>query len=294
MTAELTCLGRRSLYLDICGHEMHVSEWGERNAPALVMWHGLARTGRDFDVAARHFARRYRVICPDTLGRGLSGWSANPDRDYTLEAYADHAVALLTVLGIERCKWVGTSMGGLLGMSLAAGPLKRRIERLVVNDIGPRPNPAAITRIRAYVTARPSFANMREFEAFLRRIYLPFGPLGDREWRAMAETSARRRDDGSITVHYDPEIMRVFADQPDGLHCWPVWDGVDCPTLVLRGEDSDVLLPEVAEEMTRRGPGASLVTLPGCGHAPMLNVPDQIQVVENFLAERGSSGEPHI
>lgn len=284
MTVTGPGLGRRSLYLDICGHEIHVTEWGERDAPVLVMWHGLARTGRDFDTAARYFARHYRVICPDTLGRGLSGWSSNPDRDYTLEAYADHAVALLTVLGIERCKWVGTSMGGLLGMNLAAGPLKRRIERLVVNDIGPRPNPAAITRIRAYVTARPSFANMRELEAFFRQIYLPFGPMTDQEWRVMTDTSARRRDDGTITVHYDPEIMRVFADRPEGLNCWPVWDGIDCPTLVLRGEHSDVLLPEVAEEMTRRGPGATLLTVPGCGHAPPLNVSGQILPVETFLA----------
>jgi pimeloyl-ACP methyl ester carboxylesterase len=152
-----------------------------------------------------------------------------------------------------------------------------------MNDIGPRPNPVAITRIRAYVTARPSFASMRELELFLRQVYKPFGALTDAEWRAMANSSARRRDDGRITVHYDPEIMAVFAAQADGLNYWPIWDGVSCPTLVLRGEESDILLPEVAEEMTRRGPGAQLVTLPGCGHAPMLNVPSQIEVVERFL-----------
>jgi pimeloyl-ACP methyl ester carboxylesterase len=284
MTAKMTGLGRRSLYLDIYGHEIHVTEWGDTSAPALVMWHGLARTGRDFDTAARHFSSRYRVICPDTLGRGLSGWSTMPDRDYTLDTYADYAIAMLEQLGVDRCKWVGTSMGGLLGMVLAAGPMKRRIERLVINDIGPRPNPVAMTRIRAYVTARPSFANMRELETFLRQIYMPFGALSDPEWRTMTDTSARRRDDGSITVHYDPEIMRVFADQPDGLNYWAAWDGVGCPTLVLRGVNSDVLLPEVAEEMTRRGPGAQLVTVPGCGHAPYLNVPNQIKLVEQFLA----------
>lgn len=276
---------RRSLYLGIDGHEIHVTEWGDPTAAPLVMWHGLARTGRDFDTAARHFAARYRVICPDTLGRGLSGWSANPDRDYTLDGYAGHALALLEQLGIDQCRWLGTSMGGLLGMHLAAGPLKKRITRLVINDIGPRPNPAAVTRIRAYVTARPSFKDMRELETFLRQIYLPFGALSDHEWRVMVDTSARRRDDGRITVHYDPEIMRVFAEQSDKMHYWPIWDGVSCPTLVLRGEASDVLLPEVAEEMTRRGPGAQLVTVPGCGHAPFLNTPDQIAAVERFLAE---------
>ncbi|RAU21543.1 alpha/beta hydrolase [Paramagnetospirillum kuznetsovii] len=276
---------RRSLFLDAYGQEIHVSEWGQPDGPVLVMWHGLARTGRDFDTAARYFSDRYRVLCPDTLGRGLSGWSAMPDRDYTLECYGDHAMAILDQLGVDHCHWLGTSMGGLLGMALAAGKMKRRISRLVINDIGPRPNPAAVTRIRAYVTARPSFANMRDFETFLRQIYLPFGLLSDAEWRDMAETSARRRDDGRITVHYDPEIMRVFADQSDNLHYWPEWDGIDCPTLVLRGENSDVLLPEVAEEMTRRGPGAQLVTVPGCGHAPYLNVAGQLRAVEAFLTE---------
>lgn len=274
---------RRSRYFDVGGQELHVIEWGSPDAPVLVMWHGLARTGNDFEVAARYFAPRFRIICPDTIGRGLSSWSSQPDRDYTLEAYADQAVSLLQQMEVEHCRWVGTSMGGLLGMMLAAGPLKRRIERLVINDIGPRPNPVAITRIRAYVTARPSFANMRELETFLRQIYLPFGALSDQEWRTMAETSARRRDDGRITVHYDPEIMRVFAAQPDNLNYWPLWDGIICPTLILRGEASDVLLPEVAEEMTRRGPGGRLVTVPGCGHAPMLNVPSQIAVLEDFL-----------
>lgn len=274
---------RRSCYVDVGGHELHVIEWGAPDAPVLVMWHGLARTGNDFDVAAAHFSARYRVICPDTIGRGLSSWSSRPERDYTYDAYMDHACSLLRQMGIGRCRWVGTSMGGLLGMMLAAGPLKGRIERLVLNDIGPRPNPAAIARIRAYVTAPPSFAHMRELEASLRQIYQPFGALSDQEWRALAETSARRRDDGRLTVHYDPEVMRVFARQADDLNYWAVWDGVACPTLILRGEASDVLLPEVAEEMTRRGGGAALVTVPGCGHAPMLNRPGQIAVLGHFL-----------
>jgi pimeloyl-ACP methyl ester carboxylesterase len=274
---------RRSLYFDIGGHEIHVSEWGLSHAPVLVMWHGLARTGRDFDVAARHFSSRYRVICPDTLGRGLSGWSGQPDQDYTYPAYTEQARQLMDRMGVGECLWYGTSMGALLGMMLAAGPMAGRIRRLVMNDIGPRPNPVAITRIRAYVTKRPDFGGLRELEAYLREVYKPFGALSDAEWRAMAETSARRRDDGRITVHYDPEIMRVFAAQADNLDYWPIWDRVTCPTLVLRGEASDVLLAEEAEGMTRRGPRARLVTVPGCGHAPMLNVDSQIQVVEDFL-----------
>lgn len=273
----------RSLYRSIAGHEIHVTEWGAPTAPAVVMWHGLARTGRDFDTIAAHLSSRFRIVCPDTIGRGLSSWSSDPDNDYTLAAYAGHAVELLDGLGIDRCRWVGTSMGGALGMIAAAGPLKDRIERLVLNDIGPSLNPAAVERIRAYVTTVPDFATMTELEKFLRLVYTPYGCLTDEEWRRMAETSARRRDDGRITVHYDPQVMEVFARHADAYELWPVYDAITCPTLALRGESSDLLLAETFAEMGRRGPKAHLVTIPGCGHAPALNTPDQIEEIARFL-----------
>ena len=273
----------RSRYLHVAGHEIHLTEWGDDSAPALVMWHGLARTGRDFDILASHFSGRYRVICPDTIGRGLSGWSTSPQRDYTLAAYMEHALGILEALAIPTMTWIGTSMGGALGILLAAGPLRGRVERLVVNDIGPTLNPAAVERIRAYVTQVPDFATMAEFEAFLRLVYKPYGQLSEAEWRRMAETSARRRDDGRITVHYDPKVMTVFAESAGSYEIWPEWDAISCPVLALRGAESDLLLPEVADEMTRRGPRARLVTVPGCGHAPALNVPSQIGLIDDFL-----------
>ncbi|MBI3444685.1 MAG: alpha/beta hydrolase [Magnetospirillum sp.] len=273
----------RSRYYAVGGYELHVTEWGDAASPALVMWHGLARTGRDFDILASHFSNRYRVICPDTLGRGLSSWSAAPDTDYTLDAYMIHAERLLDIMGIEGLTWIGTSMGGALGMLLAAGPLRDRIRRLVVNDIGPTLNPAAVERIRSYVTQSPDFAGMAEFEGFLRLVYKPYGQLSDEEWCRMAESSARRRDDGRITVHYDPDVMRVFAASAGAYEIWPAWDAITCPVLALRGAQSDLLLPEVAEEMTRRGPKARLVTVPGCGHAPALNIPAQIRLIDDFL-----------
>lgn len=275
----------RSRYIAALGREFHITEWGDEGAPALVMWHGLARTGRDFDTLAAHLAGRYRIICPDTLGRGLSGWSRAPRRDYTLVTYMRHALAILEALGVEKLDWIGTSMGGALGMLLAAGPLKGRMGKLVMNDIGPTLNPVAVERIRAYLTQHPSFRTMTEFEAFLRQVYRPYGYQTDDEWRRMCETSARRRGDGRITPHYDPAVMRVFAETAGDYETWAEYDRVECPTLVLRGESSDLLLPEVAEEMTRRGPMARLVTIPGCGHAPVLNVPGQIGVIEDFLAD---------
>lgn len=273
----------RSLYLPVAGHELHVAEWGDPAAPAVVMWHGLARTGRDFDTIAATLAPRWRVICPDTIGRGLSSWSSAPDADYTLAAYAAHAAEMLDLLGVATCRWVGTSMGGALGMIAAAGPLRGRIERLVLNDIGPSLNPAAVERIRAYVTMVPDFATMLEFERFLRLVYIPYGRLTDEEWRRMAETSARRRGDGRITVHYDPKVMEVFARHADAYELWPAYDAVACPTLALRGETSDLLLPETFAEMATRGPRARLETIPGCGHAPALNTAEQIGLVADFL-----------
>ncbi len=275
----------RSLYLTVAGHEIHLTEWGDPAAPALVMWHGLARTGADFDTAARHFSDHLRVICPDTIGRGLSGWSADPERDYTLASYVAHAVELLERLEIERCRWVGTSLGGLVGMVAAAGPLRGRIERLVLNDVGPVVNPVALERIKAYVTRMPDFPTLMELEAFVRVVYAPFGSLTDDEWRRLAETSARRRDDGRWTLHYDPRVMTVLAARMDEepVDLWPVYDAVDCPTLVLRGAESDLLTAETAQAMTRRGPKAHLVTVPGCGHAPALNVVGQLAELDAFL-----------
>ena len=274
----------RSEYLPLCGQQIHVTRWGDPGLPALVMWHGLARVGRDFDTAARHLSQRFHVICPDTLGRGWSSWSDQPDRDYTIPAYVDHAGSLLDALGIGSCAWVGTSMGGLVGLAAAAGPLQGRISRLVLNDVGPELPVPAVERIKAYVTRMPDFPGMAEFEAFMRLAYAPYGPQTDAEWRRMAETSARRRDDGRITVHYDPKVMTVFADSIGGFDAWAVYDAIACPTLVLRGAESDLLTTDIADRMTRRGPRPRLVTVPGCGHAPALNSPEQIGVLEQFLS----------
>lgn len=279
-------LSPRSSYLPIAGHEIHLTSWGDPAAPTLVLWHGLSRTGRDFDTLARHFADRFHVLCPDTIGRGLSTWSVSPDTEYTIPVYCLHATELLDRLGIARCGWVGTSMGGLIGMALAGTPeTAPRIERLVLNDVAPQLNQVAIERIKAYVTIVPEFANLTEFEAFLRTVYVPFGHLTDDEWRLMAETSMRRRDNGRISSHYDPAVMRVFAEHPPGSDLWDLFDAITCPVLALRGEVSDLVEVQVAEEMTRRGPRARLVTVPGCGHAPALNTAEQIAVLEGFVGQ---------
>lgn len=275
-----------SNYVVCEGRELHYLEWGARHAEAVIAWHGLARTGRDMDEIAAHLARRYRVICPDTIGRGLSQWSPEPEKEYCLAFYGRLAVSLMEQLGIESAHWIGTSMGGAIGIHLAAGPLRGRIRRLVLNDIGPKLGAAAVARIRAYAGNPPQFDRVSELEQYFRTVYRPFGWLSDAQWRRLTETSARRTPEGKVTPHYDPKMVLQFTLHPHDYDQWEAWDAIDVPTLCLRGEASDLLLPEVAEEMRKRGPKAVVVTIAGCGHAPALNVPEQLALVERFLAGR--------
>ncbi len=273
-----------SHYLRCCGREIHYVEWGSKDTPPLILWHGLARTSRDFDDLAAALAGTYRIICPDTIGRGLSQWSTDPDNEYQFAFYTRIAQELVDQLGITQTRWVGTSMGGATGMVAAASTLKGRISHLVLNDIGPATAASAIERIRSYAGNPAEFDTVTEFESYLRLIYKPYGWQSDTQWRGMAETSVRRLPSGRITAHYDPAMVRQFIMHPNDYERWQEYDALDMPTLVLRGETSDLLLPETAQAMTQRGPRAQLAVIPGCGHAPALNVPEQIELVRNFLA----------
>jgi pimeloyl-ACP methyl ester carboxylesterase len=276
----------KSHYLVCEGRELHYTEWGAKHPEAVIAWHGLARTGRDMDDIAAHLSTRYRVVCPDTIGRGLSEWSPQPEKEYCLDFYARLAVSLLDQLGIEQAHWLGTSMGGAIGLRAAAGALKGRIRRLILNDIGPELGPAAVERIRAYAGNPPQFQRASEIEQYFRSIYKPFGWLSDEQWRRLAETSARRTSEGKLTPHYDPRMVLQFVHHPRDYDQWEAYDALDIPTLCLRGETSDLLLPEIADAMRSRGPRAVVVTIPGCGHAPALNVPDQFALAERFLNGR--------
>lgn len=274
----------RSDYIAAGGFELHVTAWGQPRNPAVVMWHGLARTGRDFDEAARALSDTYFVICPDTLGRGLSSWARDPSVDYSYRTFGDTALAMLDHYGIDRMRWVGTSMGGLIGVTLAAGRLKERITHLVVNDIGPDIPEAGAGRIVSYVGNPPLCDTVAELEAWLRKSYAPFGTNTDAFWRRMADTSARRTDKGRITVHYDPQIVTQFTHHRGDLDVWDSYDAVTAAMLLIRGEDSDVLAEDVAHRMTERGPRPRLVVMPGCGHAPTLVGEAEIAMLREFLA----------
>ena len=281
----------RSQYLTCAGHEIHYTEWGSQHGPTVMAWHGLARTGRDMDELAGHLSSRFRVICPDTIGRGFSQWSSDPGNEYQLSFYARLAAELFDQLGIASAHWVGTSMGGSIGTVCAGGllqpRLKGRIRSLVLNDNAPRLAAAAIERIRAYAGNPPAFASMGELEAFYRQVYKPFGWLSDAQWRRLAETSARRLPDGRWTPHYDPAMVRQFIDHPNDYDIWAHYDAIEVPVLCLRGAESDLVLPDATEEMLRRGPGlrglTQIVEVAGCGHAPALNVPEQLDLVTSFI-----------
>src|SRR5947207_11512514 len=260
-----------SHYLRCEDRELHYTEWGADQRDTVIAWHGLARTCRDMDDIAAHLAQRWRVICPDTIGRGLSQWSPQPEREYCLAHYVKLAVSLVNQLGIERCHWLGTSMGGAIGTLAAAGPLRGRIQRLVLNDNGPQLADAAIERIRSYAGNPAAFATVSELEQYFRTVYKPYGWLSDAQWRRLTETSVRRLPDGRVTPHYDPAMVMQFTHHDNDYLRWDEWDSLDLPVLCLRGEHSDLLLRETADAMRNRGPRALVIEIPACRHAPALN-----------------------
>jgi len=273
-----------SKYLRCEGRELHYTEWGAQHDETVIAWHGLARTCRDMDDIAAHLAQRYRVICPDTLGRGLSQWSPEPEREYCLAFYVKLAESLVNQLGLERFHWLGTSMGGAIGTLAAASRLRGRIRRLVLNDNGPQLADAAIERIRSYAGNPAAFATVSELEQYFRTVYKPYGWLSDAQWRRLTETSTRRLPDGRVTPHYDPAMVMQFTHHTDDYLLWDAWDSLDLPVLCLRGESSDLLLAETADAMRQRGPRAVVIEIADCGHAPALNTPAQYALVERFLA----------
>ncbi len=264
-------------------HRVHYTEWGDPTNPkVLICAHGMTRTCRDFDFLAAALERDYRVICPDVVGRGESDW-LDDKSDYTYPVYINDLAMLLARIDAERIDWVGTSMGGLIGIFLASYP-RTPIHKLLVNDAGPRLPAAGLKRIADYVGRVIAFDSIEQMSDALRVFAAPFGKLTDERWRHMIVHSARRLEDGRYAMAYDPGIADVFKTMElKDIDLWPVWDAIRCPTLVLRGVYSDVLDHADAIAMTERGPKAQLIEFPGMGHAPALMSDDQIAVVRDWL-----------
>ena len=257
-------------------------EWGPVDGMPVVCVHGLTRNGRDFDALAMHLARcGRRVICPDVFGRGFSDWL--PDGAlYAVPTYA-HAFQQFLAQLPQPFDWVGTSMGGLIGMAVGAMP-GAGPRRMVLNDIGPFLPAAALRRIAAYLALTHDFAGMEEVETHLRLVHAGFGELPDAAWRHMAETSARRTPAGRLVLHYDPAIAAPVTNTAiTDIDLWPVWKALPQPILVLRGAESDLLDEATAAAMAAR-PGTQLLTVPRCGHAPALIDPGQTLPIVEFLS----------
>lgn len=269
-------------------HRMAYWEWGAQDNPrVLVCVHGLTRQGRDFDALARHMAGHYRVVCPDVVGRGESDWLNDPSA-YALPQYVADMVVLLARLNAAQVDWVGTSMGGLIGMALASLP-NSPIRRLVLNDVGPSLEWSALSRIGTYVGQAMQFDDEISAARALRALSLGFGDFSDEAWLALSRPMFRAANGGGIRLHYDPRIANNLQALTPALatagevQLWDAYDRLRLPTLVLRGAESDLLSAETATAMAARGPKARVVTLAGVGHAPMLDRPAQIAPVEGFL-----------
>jgi pimeloyl-ACP methyl ester carboxylesterase len=278
---HVQCLGARGL------HRMAYWEWGDPAARSVVVCvHGLSRQGRDFDTLARALRGDFRVVCPDVAGRGESDRLADPV-GYQLAGYVADMVTLLARLDATSLAWVGTSMGGLIGMALAALP-KSPIERLVLNDVGPAIDAAGIARIASYIGLPLTWASEDEAADYLLGISQGFGVRDRETWMALTRPMLRREGE-RFRLHYDPAIavpLRAVTPEAAALGeaaLWAAYDAIRCPTLVLRGVDSDILSPATAAAMTQRGPKARLHEFDGVGHAPMLVVPEQVAVVREFL-----------
>lgn len=262
-------------------HWMRYVEWGDAHNPrVLVCVHGLTRNGRDFDTLAASLADAYRVVCPDIAGRGRSDWLRDP-ADYSYPVYLADLATLLAKLDAETVDWVGTSMGGILGMILAGLP-DTPVRRLVLNDVGCAIPKASIERIGQYLGRDPPYDRLEDLEADLRRVS-PFGPLSDAQWRHLAIHAARQDEAGRWRFRYDPAIAASYhAAPPSDVDLRPYWNAVHGPVLVIRGESSDLLLPETLEEMCRR-PRTEALVVPDTGHCPMLMDDAQVGAVRRFL-----------
>lgn len=267
---------------------MAYKEWGDPENPnVLVCVHGLTRVSDDFDALAQTLCSTYRVVCPDIVGRGRSSWLSDPAH-YAISQYLKDMVTLLARLNAKTLDWVGTSMGGLIAIELAALP-GNPIRKLILNDVGPGLNIDAITGISDYIGQDLRFPTFEEAEAYIRSISTSFGPHTDDEWRKLASDVLRKNESGQWTRHYDlslsPAFRKAYLEdvaEKEAL-LWAAYDAITCPTLLLHGANSSLILPHVAQEMTQRGPKAQLVELPGIGHAPMLMKSEQIAIVKEFL-----------
>lgn len=274
---KVRCISRHGF------HDMAYREWGQSDAENRVICvHGLTRNSRDFDQLATRLCHDSHVVCADLVGRGNSDWFNDPS-DYNLLQYNMDMTVLTSKFGYDSVDWIGTSLGGLIGMSLA-GMDKSPVRRLILNDIGPEIPYSALSRITRYAGTQRVFDTLEDFETHLRETLAPFGPMTDEDWARMAKTSSFKADDG-YHAHHDPDIMQNFRRYFMFMHfnLWKFWDRIQCPVLILRGAESDFLPKSLLERMVSRLPQADYIEFEGVGHTPTLNAPVQIDPILEWM-----------
>ena len=276
-------------------HRMAYWQWGSAGAThTVVCVHGLTRQGRDFDVLAQALVARapgaIRVVCPDVAGRGMSDWLADP-QTYAVPQYAADMLALLAQLKPQTLDWVGTSMGGLIGIVVCAHAqtVGASVRRLVLNDVGPVLEWESLLRIGTYLGKNMHFDSLQQAADAMRVIASSFGPHTPEQWLELSRHMVKPDSEGGVRLHYDPAIALPFQGITEEVSLkgeaalWAIYDAITAQTLLLRGADSDLLSPQTALQMTQRGPHARLVEFAGVGHAPTLVAEDQTDVVASFL-----------
>ncbi|MEH6577982.1 MAG: alpha/beta hydrolase [Amphritea sp.] len=265
-------------------HRMVYHEWGSAdNDRVLVCVHGLARNSRDFDELALALSRDYRVICPDVVGRGKSDWLPN-GCGYELPQYLNDMTALLARLNVDQVDWIGTSMGGIIGMCLAALP-NSPIRSLVINDIGCFIPKESLQRIGQYLGDQ-RFASLEEVEAYMRKTYTAYAGLSDQQWQHLAQHGHRLEADGELALHYDPSLAEATRQvQHEDIDLWPIWQQIHCPQMLVWAEQSDVLTADTVARMQQLNPSLELHSIPGIGHAPSLMETAQVNAVVQWLRE---------
>ena len=266
-------------------HRMAYSEWGKpENPKVLICVHGLSRNGRDFDALASALSADYRVVCPDVVGRGRSDWLRDA-ANYGIAQYVADMMLLIARLDVETVHWLGTSMGGLIGMVLASLE-GTPISRLLLNDVGPVISAESIKRIGDYIGRAPKFDSFADAEKYIRLVSAPFGALTDAQWRQLTESSVCQSACGRWEMRFDAAgIAESFrrATTVGEIDLWPIYDRIRCPTLVVRGAQSDLLSRETVQVMASRGPRPEVVEVPGVGHAPMFMEEGQIGIARRFF-----------
>jgi pimeloyl-ACP methyl ester carboxylesterase len=272
-------------------HKISYLEWGDESNPeVLICVHGLTRNAHDFDYLARKVQKKYRIACPDLIGHGKSDYIGHSEA-YTFTQYMNDMVSFLSRINAKKIHWLGTSIGGIVGMMLAAQP-GSPIKSLILNDVGMIVPSMSLHRVGTYARNNKGFASFDAAKSYFQTVLAPNGILGEQKWNHVTKHGTYIDEKGELYLAYDPTIGQIFVNQAvPTLHLETYWQGIKCPILVLRGEYSDFLPPEIIRKMLYFQPNAKIITIPDCGHAPSLMEPQQIQYVEDWLEDIKRDGD---